>query len=187
MKPIGELNRSPVLVLYWVLFGGGGNCGVGKAGGGSRRDGLGHCRAAAKCAHAVRGSAQVVCRPAARGVVGEWAHTSGEPCREGSASALVTEGGKVMRYPSGGSDRAAESRCGSWFLSRTRDKAAGFWRGGPHKNPGNPWAREAGPGWEPLGVAGRAAGSRPGGSWRASRSSGCAESRAAAHAAGNGG
>src|ERR1039457_5494037 len=89
---------------------------------------VGHCRAAAKCAHAVRGSAQVVCRPAARGVVGEWAHTSGEPCREGSASALVTEAGKVMSYPSGGSDRAAESRCGSWFLSRTRDKAAGFWR-----------------------------------------------------------
>src|ERR1022692_1871250 len=117
MKPIGELNRSPVLVLYWVLFGGGGNCGVGKACGGSRRDGLGHCRAAAKCAHAVRGSAQVVCRPAARGVVGEWAHTASEPCREGGASALVTEAGKVMSYPSGGSDRAAESRCGSWFLS----------------------------------------------------------------------
>ena len=72
--------------------------------------------------------AQVVCRPAARGVAGEWAHTSGEPCREGGASALVTEAGKVMSYPSGGSDRAAESRCGSWFLSRTRDKAAGFCR-----------------------------------------------------------
>src|ERR1019366_7162281 len=113
MKPIGELNRSTVLVLYWVLFGGGGNSGVGKAGGGSRRHGLGHCRAAAKCAHAVRGSAQVVCRPAARGVVGEWAHTSSEPCREGGASALVTEAGKVMSYPSGGSDRAAEARCGS--------------------------------------------------------------------------
>src|ERR1017187_8186321 len=126
MKPIGELNRSPVLVLYWVLFGGGGNCGVGKAGGGSRRDGLGHCRAAAKCAHAVRGSAQVVCRPAARGVVGEWAHTSSEPCRQGSASALVTEAGKVMSYPSGGSDRAAESRCGSWFLSALGTKPQVF-------------------------------------------------------------
>ena len=29
MKPIGELNRSPVLVLYWVLFGAGGNFGSG--------------------------------------------------------------------------------------------------------------------------------------------------------------
>jgi hypothetical protein len=35
MKPIGELKRSPVLVLYWVFFRGGDNCGEGKAGGGS--------------------------------------------------------------------------------------------------------------------------------------------------------
>jgi hypothetical protein len=27
MKPIGELNRTAVLVFYWVLFGAGGNVG----------------------------------------------------------------------------------------------------------------------------------------------------------------
>jgi hypothetical protein len=41
MKPIGELNRSPVLVLYWVLFGGGGKFGEHRAGGGTLVDGLG--------------------------------------------------------------------------------------------------------------------------------------------------
>src|ERR1035441_3321770 len=123
-------------------------------------------------------------------MVGECAHTSSRPCLEGSAGALVTAAGKVMSYPSGGRRHygtAAEVRYGPSFQSRTRDRAAGSCRSGPHKNRGNPWEREAGPPWEPPIVAGRAAAYPPGGSWQASHSSGCAESRAAEHAAGNGG
>jgi hypothetical protein len=187
MKPIDELNRTPVLVLYWGLFGGVGNCGVGEGCVRSLRDGLKQCAAVGKRKDGVPGRAQVVSRRGAGGVVEEWAHTSGEPCLEGSASALVTAAGKVMKCPSGGSDRAAESRCEPWFRSRTRDTAAGSCRSGPHKNPGNPGEREAGPPGELLAVVGRAAASPSGGSWPASQSSGCAESRAAAHVAGSGG
>ena len=85
MKPIGELNRGTVMVLYWVLFGGGGNFRERRIGVGSVQDGLGQWLAAGKWEDAVRGRAQVVSRRAARGVVAEWAHTSSEPCLEGSA------------------------------------------------------------------------------------------------------
>jgi hypothetical protein len=38
MKPFSELNRSPVRILYWVLFGWGENCGVRKVDGGPLGD-----------------------------------------------------------------------------------------------------------------------------------------------------
>ena len=159
MKPFDELNRTPVLVLYWGLFGWRGNCGERKAVVRSQGVGLEQCMAARKCACAVRRLIQVGTPDAARGVVAEWTHTSSEPCLEGSAGAMVTAAVKVMSYPSGvwrHCGRAAAVRCEPSCQSRTRDKAAGSCRSGPHKNPGNPWEREAGPRWEPLVVAGRA-------------------------------
>jgi hypothetical protein len=110
MKPFSELNRTTVLVLYWGLFGGGGNCGMGKAVVRSLRDGFEHCRIAGKRKDGVPGIAQVVSRWDAGAIVAESAHTSSEPCLAGSAETLVTAWGKVMSYPSGGRDRAADSR-----------------------------------------------------------------------------
>jgi hypothetical protein len=146
MKPIDELNRTTVLVLYWVLFAGVGNCGVEKAGARSLGDGLEQCRTAGKCEDAVRGSVQVVSRSGAGGMVAEWAHTSSAPCPAGSAGGLVTAAGKVMSYPSGGhrrGGRAAAVRYEPSFQSRTRDKGAGSCRSGPHRSPGNPYLAKA--------------------------------------------
>src|ERR1035441_5727253 len=83
---------------------------MGKAGVRSLRDGFEHCRFAGKRKDGVPGSAQVGSRWDAGGGVAESEHTSSEPCLAGSAGTLVTAWGKVMSYPSGGSDRAAESR-----------------------------------------------------------------------------
>src|ERR1700691_2384529 len=111
MKPIGELNRSPVLVLYWVLFGAGGNFGERRASGGLLPGGLGQWLAAGKCGYAGRGSLHGVSRLAVGRVVMDGGHTSSEPCLEGSAGALVIAAVKVMSYPCGGwrhCGRAAE-------------------------------------------------------------------------------
>jgi hypothetical protein len=61
---------------------------MGKAGVRSLRDGFEHCRFAGKRKDGVPGSAQVVSRWDAGGVVAESEHTSSEPCLAGSAGAL---------------------------------------------------------------------------------------------------
>jgi hypothetical protein len=85
MKPRSELNRRPVLVSYWVLFGEPGNCGSER---GSAEMGFGPFRAAMsgkKPWDAGRQGLELAVRDAPSGVMPQQTHTSGEPCRMGRA------------------------------------------------------------------------------------------------------